>query len=49
MEQLQEVLQGQGHLHLESDGQRLVAQGVTTREEVELVCGSPQTAAPRKD
>jgi general secretion pathway protein E len=38
-EQLEAILTARGHMSLEQDGRRLIAQGITTESEIQRVCG----------
>jgi type II secretory ATPase GspE/PulE/Tfp pilus assembly ATPase PilB-like protein len=39
LDELEAILDRRGHMNLRSDGKRLVAQGITTQEEVAAACG----------
>jgi type II secretory ATPase GspE/PulE/Tfp pilus assembly ATPase PilB-like protein len=39
MEQLEDILESKGHTNILEDGRRLVSEGITTREELNKVCG----------
>lgn len=39
LEQLEDILESQGHTNMLEDGERLVGEGVTTQEELNKVCG----------
>ena len=39
IDQLDAILKNRGHMNMAHDGQRLVAKGITTQQEVQTVCG----------
>ena len=39
LDELECILRDRGHMNMAQDGQRLISVGVTTRQEVNKVCG----------
>jgi type II secretory ATPase GspE/PulE/Tfp pilus assembly ATPase PilB-like protein len=39
LDELENILRDRGHMNMAQDGQRLVSMGITTRQEVNKVCG----------
>jgi type II secretory ATPase GspE/PulE/Tfp pilus assembly ATPase PilB-like protein len=42
LEELEALLMSKGHTNILTDGERLVSEGVTSREELKKVCGIPE-------